>query len=172
MSMRWILCCSSLVVPFVIGCHRDDGASSEGDTDFVATCDVPRMCDDILWQCLPLVEGSCDAQPYGPEFECAFAVLANAEPARVHLRFNGELTGEVDWIDVVVVGDGRGVYQYGIEEPGSNDHYFETAQRCTLQPASWFEACLAPDVTAEQHAACMDPYAWFADDCMETSMCP
>lgn len=142
------------------------------DGGLVASCGEPEPCGVAQWPCYVPGDTDCDGVEYGPAFECAFAALVASEAGQLHVDFNGWLTGEVDWLDVVVVGDGTAVYQYGMEDSLSFEATFEPAQRCTLQPASWFQDCLSEAVSQAHHTECMDPYAWFADDCVETNMCP
>jgi hypothetical protein len=159
-----------------------EGTSTEGtegttgepsDDGVVEACGLPSPCGEFVWECVPFSEGyPCDDVAYSDALVCMLETMAAGEQAQFVVSFNGLVTGEVEWVDVAVLGADEGVYQRGLEDPLDFSISWDPAQRCALRPAEFFEACLADAGDAMQHSACMSPYDWFEEGCAESLTCP
>jgi len=143
-----------------------------GEQGVVESCGLPEPCDGFTWQCDPSQPIDCVETPFDEALTCQLQGLVAGEPARFHVRFNGYLSGEVDWLDIGIRDDGVAVRQYAMESPRDLETYWDPPEECTLRPTEFFEACLADDGGMDMHAACMDPYQWFEGDCTQPATCP
>lgn len=143
------------------------GTTTAEDEDIVAACGLPEPCPRIVAQCAPEHQ-DCEG-PFLAGMLCALSTLAAGSPAYLDYFFNGYLTGEEDWLDIAILGDGTAIRQYGSEAPYTE---YGPPERCTLRPSEWFEACLAEPTDVEQRIECNYAYAWFEDDCTPTPTCP
>lgn len=186
MDSKWMM-----IVVFTWGCaaDADDGTSSSGSdsstTEAVATtetgdgaariadCGLAAPCEGFRWQCSADEPESCEGVEYGDALVCMLGALAAGDEVQLNIDFNGLKEGEDEWLDIASPGGGaQAVRQYGIDNADGSGVYYDEPQVCTLRPAAFFEACLVDDGGAAQHAECMDPYAWFEDDCVEATACP
>lgn len=189
MDSKWMM-----LVVFVCGCAADAGGGTDSigsepsTTESVATtetgstgatmepisaCGLAAPCEGFRWQCSAWDPDTCEDVAYGDALVCMLGALAAGDEAQLNINFNGLKDGEDEWLDIASPGGGApAVRQYGIDNADGSGVYYNDPQVCTLRPAAFFEACLADDGGAAQHAECMDPYEWFEDDCVETTACP
>jgi hypothetical protein len=150
-----------------------DGTTGEPTSDgVVEACGLPTPCQEFVWDCVPFSESyPCDDVAYSDALVCMLETMAAGEEAQFVVSFNGLVTGEVEWIDVAVLGAAEGVHQRGIEDPLDFSVTWDPAQRCALKPTVFFEVCLADAGDAMQHSECMSPVDWF-EGCAESLECP
>lgn len=149
------------------------GANVDGWDAVVASCGLPTPCQQIVVDCLPdVVCGDTpEEQEYPDAMVCVFEQLAAGSELQF-LAFFGNIVGEEEWFDAAAFADGTGVRQNGYESSETLEDSYDEPQRCTLQSTDWFQACLAAPVGDPVHNTCLDPYAWFLDDCRPTATCP
>jgi hypothetical protein len=143
--------------------------------DWLEACVAEGPCDAFVLQCGLYRFGSdpeCVDVAYGAALECAFEMFAEGTPGRFRYDFNGTLSGEDEWMDIVVVGDGTAVRQSSWEDPDAKDLIVEPIEECTLKPGAWFSDCAAAPVGDPLHETCFDVFEWFEDGCTTPATCP
>lgn len=135
---------------------------SGGDPEeaFLAGCDRPRTCGDVQLQCFDIGPGCGD--PFTADTRCVLETLADARPLALHFDFSGQLSGEVEYFDIVVSESGDAIVGRSFEDPGTFEVSTD-ARACKLAAPALFTACLAAADDDPMHASCMWPETWFTD---------
>jgi hypothetical protein len=146
---------ATLVLVLGLACGTDDaedgggsseGASSEsgdsgGEPSVLEQCDAPAPCDAFT------LDPGSSSDAVDPRLDCALGQVIDslANGGAVELSSSFCDIG-CSGVDVLVVGDGTAYRQRWQSDAGA---HYETVERCTLQPSSFYEACVGQPWTTD-----------------------